>query len=654
MRAMHSLDQTRRCFVSMLAALAVFISGTSFVSSQPNGRQNAAPKARPRLVLLIVVDQFRYDYLDRFGDLFGMNGLRRLRQQGASWVNSSYDHFPTYTAPGHATMMTGAYPAETGIIANEWIEREPGKEFGRKVSSVSDDAAKLCGGDPAERAASPHRLMTSTVGDELRLADDRTKVIGISLKDRSAILPAGRHANAAYWFSARSGAMVSSSFYAPCEQLPKWVSDFNGQHPAERYQENGVAVWNRLLSDDAEYKRRAGPIDDPKWEDIGKVDGETNKFPHKFTGSGSNYYSALEYSPFYNDMLVKFAEQAITNENLGADDTTDLLTLSLSANDYVGHRFGPYSWEAMDVTLRVDQQIGELLDFVNGRIGLQNTMVVFSADHGVAPIPEHAAAMNLINGSGRVQNKDLLTAIRNAISARYNTQKSASDPTADYIVQYDDNSKTRLKDTLNALLKDSGAKEEVKEKARRLLEKIEKLAGGLPDDVLTEAKDVLQGKLAGVLGYALVNGNLYFNLEALKRDGVNLEEIEKLSCRAALTVAGIARCFTRAQLLQGAVSSSDPIERRVVHGFYPRRNGDVIVILEPFKYLIEYVITATHGSPYSYDTHVPLIIMGNGLKPDRYYQAATPADIAPTLSAVLRVQPPSNVVGRVLIEALDH
>src|SRR5215813_8742560 len=184
----------RRTFLCFVLTISVFFSSAGFAQR----RTQPAVQKRPRLVLLIVVDQFRYDYLERFGDLFGPNGFRRLLNGGASWTQSNYDHMPTYTAPGHGTMMTGAYPAESGIIGNEWLDRASGK----RITSVSDESVKLLGGLPNDPASSPWRLMASTVGDELRLAtNDRAKVIGISVKDRSAILPAGRHANAAYWFS---------------------------------------------------------------------------------------------------------------------------------------------------------------------------------------------------------------------------------------------------------------------------------------------------------------------------------------------------------------------------------------------------------------------------------------------------------------------
>ena len=556
----------------------------AFVTVAQRRPQPPIPK-RPRLVLLIVVDQFRYDYFERFGDLFVPNGLRRLLRDGASWTQSNYDHMPTYTAPGHGTLMTGAYPGESGIIGNEWLERATGK----RITSVSDESVKLLGGGPNEIASSPSRLMASTVGDELRLAtSDRAKVIGISVKDRSAILPAGRHANAAYWFSTTSGNMVSSTYYF--NQLPTWVTTFNNARTADKY---FGAKWERLLSAD-EYVRRAGP-DTPSWENVSSS-SDTNAFPHTITGGATApnqaFYWALDYSPFTNDLLVSFAQQAIVNEQLGQDDDTDVLTVSFSANDYVGHRFGPYSQEVMDVTLRVDRNIATLLDFVETRVGLANTLVAFTADHGVSPIPEHAAALGL--GGGRVKFTDVMGTIQAAISARYNPQGKSPDPAADYLLKFSE--------------------------------------GGKPREWF-------------------INSTIYFNYDALRRDGVNVEEFSPVVCAAALTVPGVARCFTRTQLLRGATSIGDPIERRVLHGFYPSRSGDIILVPEPYKYLAE-MLTATHGSPYSYDTHVPTIIMGSGITPGRYFEAATPADIAPTLSALLRITPPSNVTGRVLVEAL--
>src|ERR1051325_4424843 len=404
--------------------LAFALIGILLFSSVSSAQRRTQPtiQKRPKLVLLIAVDQFRYDYLERFGDLFGPNGFRRLMRDGASWTQSNYDHMPTYTAPGHGTMMTGAYPAESGIVGNEWLDRASGK----RITSVSDESVKLLGGNPTEPASSPSRLMASTVGDEIRLAtNDRSKVIGISVKDRSAILPAGRHANAAYWFSTWSGTMVSSTYYF--DQLPVWVTKFNSTKPADKY---FGAKWERVLPED-EYVKRV-EHDEPKWEDVSNAwTPDTNTFPHTVTGGltapGGKFYTALDYTPFTNEMLVSFAEDAIVNEQLGQDDDTDVLAVSVSANDYVGHRFGPYSQEVMDVTVRTDRNIATLLDFVDSKVGLANTLIAFTADHGVSPIPEHAAAMGL--GGGRIPFATVMGKIQAAISARYNPQGKKPDPT---------------------------------------------------------------------------------------------------------------------------------------------------------------------------------------------------------------------------------
>jgi predicted AlkP superfamily pyrophosphatase or phosphodiesterase len=540
------------------------------------GARRAAPAnaktTKPRLVLLIAVDQFRYDYLERFGDLFEENGIRRLMREGASWADANYDHVPTETAPGHATMLTGAWPSETGIIANDWYDRAEAK----RVNNVGDDSVRALGGGDKEVASSPRNLLCSTLGDELKLAtNNRSHVVGVSLKNRAAILPAGRMADAAYWFSTQAGEFVSSSYYF--DHLPDWVARFNTLRHTDRF---FGARWERLLPA-SEYERRAG-ADDAPWE---RGDGKSAyTFPHVIDGGlskpGPAFFDALTYSPFANDLLLEFAEQALTNERLGEDADVDVLTVSFSANDIVGHRYGPYSQEVMDVTLRVDRQIARLLDFVDAHVGLRNTVVVFTADHGVAPSPAHAESLRLPGAYVKVS--DVLAAVRNRLRVRFG---KAGEREADYVQTFS-------------------------------------------------------------------NGQLYFNRAALERDGVNLEEAERVAGEAALTVPGVARYFTRTQLLNGAVSQSDAVARRVMHGYNARRSGDLVVIAEPFKYLADYVAVATHGTPYSYDTHVPLIIMGGGIAPGRYTAPATPADIAPTLALMLGVQSPSSATGRVLVEAL--
>jgi predicted AlkP superfamily pyrophosphatase or phosphodiesterase len=529
---------------------------------------------RARLVLLIAVDQFRYDYVERFGDLFAEGGIRRLLRVGASWSDANYDHVPTETAPGHATMLTGAWPSETGIIANDWYDRAEG----RRVNNVGDDSVRALGGGDKETASSPRNLLCSTLGDELKLATNgRSRVVGVSLKNRAAILPAGRMADAAYWLSSQTGEFVSSTYYF--ERLPEWVARFNAARPADKF---FGAKWERLLPE-SEYRRRA-TADDAPWE---RGDGKSPyTFPHVLNGGldkpGPAFYDALGYSPFTNELLLDFAEAALTNERMGDDGDTDVLTVSFSANDIVGHRYGPYSQEAMDVTLRVDRQIARLLDFVDSRVGLRNALVVFTADHGVAPSPGHAASLRLPGAYVKVS--DVLAAVRGGLRARFG-RSLERDATADYVQTFS-------------------------------------------------------------------NGQLYFNRAALERDGVSREEAERVAGEAALTVPGVARYFTRTQLVGGSVAQSDAVARRVLHGYNARRSGDLVVIAEPFKYLADYVAVATHGTPYSYDTHVPLVIMGAGVARGRYTNPASPADIAPTLAALLGVQPPSSTTGRVLSEAL--
>src|SRR5712664_3315544 len=307
------------------------------------------------------------------------------------------------------------------------------------------------------------------------------------------------------------------------------------------------------------------------------------------------FYKALAYTPFSNDVLVAFAEAAITNEKLGDDNDTDVLSVSFSANDYVGHRFGPNSQEVMDMTLRVDRQIGTLVDFVDARIGLQNTIVIFTADHGASPVPELAALQNL--PGRRWQKADMLKLVEDGLKAKYGRKDR---PAADYI--------------------------------RSFTNKQETEAG-------------------------LLNGNFYLNHAALQRDGINLDECERVVGELAMKMPGAARFFTREQLESEFISAGDDVGRRVLHGFYPERSGDVIIVFEPYSILFDPpddptdpFPSATHGSPYSYDARVPLIIMGRGFVPGRYMQTATPADLAPTLAQVLNVQAPSCSVGRVLAE----
>ena len=284
----------------------------------------AQARPEPKLVVAIVIDQFRYDYLTRFrADYTG--GLKRMLDQGADFTNAHHEHIPTVTAIGHSTFLSGATPAMSGIIGNEWWDRT----LRKRVTSVSDDSTELLGGSGP--GSSPNRLLQSTLGDELKMSGKGGKVIGISIKDRAAILPSGHMADGAYWFDGRTGNFVSSTFYFA--ELPAWVQQFNQSRPADKY---------------------AGH------------DWMGHKLP---AAADEKLYDALEATPYGNELIEQFALRALAAEKLGESGKIDLLTVSYSANDYVGHRDGPDSPEVRDMAIRVDKLIGELMRAADAQAG---------------------------------------------------------------------------------------------------------------------------------------------------------------------------------------------------------------------------------------------------------------------------------------------
>jgi predicted AlkP superfamily pyrophosphatase or phosphodiesterase len=312
---------------------------------------------RPKLVVGIVIDQFRYDYLTRFRAKYHGGGLERLLKQGAVFTNAYYKQSPTVTAVGHSIFMSGAMPATSGIVGNSWYDRGEGQV----VTSVCDWNEQTVGGKEAAKGskctdgdpASARRLLVSTLGDELRNASEDSKVIGVSIKSRSAILPAGHRANAAYWFDDASGNFVSSTYFIA--ELPQWARDFNAQKLAAGYVEkkwDGFPQWD-FHPDSA----RAAP------------------------------FGKLPASPWGNELIERFAEQAIQSEQLGQRGVTDLLTVSFSSNDYVGHRVGPDAPEVEDMAVRTDELLGRLFRLLDEKVGLANVVVALTADHGVAPAP---------------------------------------------------------------------------------------------------------------------------------------------------------------------------------------------------------------------------------------------------------------------------
>jgi arylsulfatase A-like enzyme len=343
---------------------------------------SSAYNARPKLVVIIVIDQFRADYLERYHDQWGEGGFRLLLDHGANFSDCNYDYANTRTAPGHATLLTGAYTNGHGIMANEWWD--PQKKS--KVAAVDDDQTKLVGIAGGAPGASPHYLLADTLGDELKLATQgKSRVFGIALKDRAAVLPAGFAANAAFWIDRQTGTWVTSTYYR--NDLPKWAQEFDDSKRAEKY-----------LNQD--------------WKDGNGKILRTTKSPD---GKPGNFYDLVGSTPLANDYELEFARELITYEKLGDGPATDLLIISLSANDILGHKVGPDSPEMQAMELATDRQLAGFFDFLGHQVGLANIWIALSADHGIAPLPKLAADMhfpaaNLAGDKIRSQLNSLLSA----------------------------------------------------------------------------------------------------------------------------------------------------------------------------------------------------------------------------------------------------
>jgi len=523
-----------------LLALILALSSLAAAPQAP-GPRPALPEIR--LVLLIAVDQFRYDYLTRFRGEF-TSGFKRLLTQGAVFTDANLEHYPTVTAIGHATMLSGATPSVSGIIGNDWFDRETGTQ----VQSITDTTVKPIGA-PDAATASPRRLLVSTVGDELKLSaaapkgsDAAPRVIGLSLKDRSAVMPAGRGADAAYWLDTKSGAFVSSTYYMT--DVPAWVKAFNDRHLPDTHLGQ-------------------------EWTPLSPPAVSLKQLPKE---RGTPFYEAVFGSPFGNELLLAFATDALTHERMGQRGVTDLMSVSFSSNDSVGHNYGPQSPQVRDITIRTDRIIGQLLDRVDKTVGLQHTLIALTADHGVAPLPEDLASRSM--PGGRIANKELFGAIQKGLEAKYGPG-----------------------------------------------EWLASTAGSSP----------------------------YLNYVLIAEKKLNAEDVRRVAADAALAVPHVTRVYTRDQLLRGDVGD-DRIGRRVVRGFNVQRSGDLEIILEPFW--MRAMSGTTHGTPYNYDAHIPLVLMGPPIKPGVYSDPVALNDLAPTLATILNVQPPSGSSGRVLTEAI--
>jgi hypothetical protein len=388
------LSRTLRVALLLLGSLPWSMS-TAFAS---------AYNARPKLIVVIVIDQFRGDYLERYRDRFGEGGFRLFLDHGAYFTDCNYDYANTRTAPGHATLFTGTYTSGHGIIANEWWDPQKKK----RVTSVEDDTVKIVGlnADRPGPGASPHNLMSDTLGDELKLATGgQSRGFAISLKDRAAVLPAGFSGDAAYWIDPKSGNWITSTYYRP--DLPEWVRNFNGSTPSAG---RAARYWNR------EWKDRDGNV-------LGSTAPRNAK-----DGSPAGFYEVVGSTPFANEYQLEFAKELVVYEKLGANSATDLLVISLSANDILGHQVGPDSPQMRSMALELDRQLGDFFGFLGRQIGMANVWMALSADHGVAPLPEFAKTLRL--PAANLDARALREQINSQLSKKYAKK-------ADYVLDFD-------------------------------------------------------------------------------------------------------------------------------------------------------------------------------------------------------------------------
>ncbi|MEJ2274301.1 MAG: alkaline phosphatase family protein [Woeseiaceae bacterium] len=536
----------------------------------------------PKLILQITVDQLRGDLPTRYYDRLGEGGFRYLWENGVVYRNAHHAHANTETIVGHATLATGAYPSAHGMIGNLWFDRETGfvtynvEDAGYRLLTAGADVDEDAEIDPTQRAArsegrSPAAILVTTFGDELRSnTAGRAKVIGVSVKDRGAISMAG-HSGTAYWFSKASGEFVTSTYYH--DQYPAWVTAFNEARPAEAFANTS---WT-LLHDRKDYL--FGATDDREWEtDVG---GFGRTFPHSYGDGTSPYFTTLlTLSPAGDRLVLDFAKEALVNESLGVDDTTDYLSVSFSATDYVGHVFGPSSLEAEDNILRLDQALAELLEFVDERVGLEHTLIVLSADHGGPDTPGYLDTLGIPAGYVDPETWDREAAI------------------------------ARIKEQFG-----------------------------------------VDGELIATYSHPY----LYFS-DAVKNDpGIDQALLEAAVVAELMKFPGVSLAVSSAALRSGNVADTD-LMGLVRHNFHPKRSGDVFIVFEPNWFIQDFdglTVASTHGSPWNYDTYVPIVFAGMGVEAQTVDRRVHTVDIAATLAAFVDIKPPSGCVGNVLYEVTD-
>ncbi len=516
---------------------------------------------RPKLVVGIVIDQMRYDYLYRFNQYFGNDGFKRLMDEGTNFTYAHFNYVPTYTAPGHTSIYTGTTPFYHGIIANDWYDKSKEK----MIYCVNDTTERSIGSNDVEGEMSPKNLMATTITDQIKLATSgKSKVISISLKDRAAILPGGHWANAAYWYDSKTGDFISSSYYT--KSLPKWVIDFNNRKLADNYLSN---EW-KLSKPISDYQI-SNPDESPYENDVFS-EGKTS-FPHSFSNvKPQNKYGVLESTPFGNQLLEEFVKAALKNENLGKGNETDFLAISFSSTDFIGHAYGNYSYELEDTYIKLDSQIADLLKALDKQVGKGNYLLFFTADHGVLDTPSYLKEHNL--PTGELNYKKALDSL-NQFSIRTFGDKNI----------------------------------------------IENFS----------------------------NNQIFLNRNLIAQRNLDIHKVEQdYADFLRNTFPAIASVFTRDALeMQTPNRMSTNL---TLNGFNPERSGDIAITLRP-GYLISFMKKGTtHGAPYNYDTHVPMIFYGWHIPKQTVNTPVYIVDIAATVANLLNISEPSACIGIPLIK----
>lgn len=517
--------------------------------------------ARPKLVVGMVIDQMRWDYLYRFYSRYGQGGFKRLLHEGFSAENTLIPYTPTKTACGHSSIYTGSVPAINGIIGNNWFD----PQLGRDVYCVEDKSVNTVGSISKEGLMSPKNLLVTTVTDELRMATNfRSKVISVSIKDRGAILPGGHTANGSYWYDDMTGNFITSTHYMP--QLPSWVNDFNAQKLPNKYFEKD---WNTLYPI-ATYTESTA--DNKPYERLFKGE-KTPTFPHLFKQYISKNYGMIASMPYGNTFTLEFAKAAIPAEKLGQTGNTDFLAISLSSTDYVGHQFGPNSIEIEDTYLRLDRDLEDFFAYLDKSIGKGNYLLFLTADHGGTHIPNFSKE-NKMPGEGLSTKK--------------------------------------LKKGLDSLiLKEFNAKNTI---------------------------------------FTIINDQLIFDTDAIKEANADYSKIKQSAINYLIKQEGILNAVDIKNLSNTTIPQE--IKNKITNGYNARRSGDIYIILNPGWYPTLGPGTG-HGAWNPYDSHIPALFMGWGIKPGKTNKAYHMTDIAPTISALLHIQQPSGCIGQPIVELME-